>query len=138
MTTRAIGTFAFKHWDEVPYGEDEGGARLTHSSITNDFHGDVEGEGTLQYLMIYRHDGEGWNSADFVGFERISGRIGDRSGSFVLKHAGTYTDGVASASVTVMPGSGTGDLRGLRGEGSFVARHNVQPTPLTLDYNFDQ
>jgi hypothetical protein len=136
MTNHATGAFEFKQWDETPFSEDEGGARLTHSSIRNDFHGDVEGEGTLQYLMIYRHDGEGWNSADFVGFEHVNGRLRDRSGSFVLKHIGTFAGGEARASVMVVPGSGTGDLRGLRGEGSFVARHNVQLTPFTLDYDF--
>jgi hypothetical protein len=88
--------------------------------------------------MIYRYDGDGWNSADYVGFEHVSGRHGDRSGTFVLRHTGTFAGGEARASVTVVPGSGTGELRGLRGEGSFVAGHNVQPTPFTLDYEFEQ
>jgi hypothetical protein len=136
MTKHATGGFSFKQWDEAPFGEDEGGVRLTHASITNDFQGDVEGEGALHYLMVYRHDGEGWNSADFVGYEHVIGRLGDRSGSFVLKHTGTFTGGEARTSLAVVPGSGTGDLRGLRGEGSFVARHNIQPTPFTLDYDF--
>jgi hypothetical protein len=48
MMTHAIGTFAFTQWDEKPFSEDEGGVRLTHSNIRNEFHGDVEGEGTLQ------------------------------------------------------------------------------------------
>jgi hypothetical protein len=138
MTTHATGNFAIKQWDEAPFAEDEGGVRLTHASISNEFHGDVEGESTLHYLMVYRHDGEGWNSADYTGFEHVSGRIGRRSGTFVLKHTGTFAGGEARATIAVVPGSGTGDLRGLRGEGSFIARHTVQPTPFTLEYDFEQ
>src|SRR5688572_1651916 len=115
MTMHATGGFALKQWDEAPFGEAEGGVRLTHASITNEFHGDVEGQGTLHYLMVYRHDGEGWNSADYTGFEYVSGRIGDRLGTFVLQHTGTFADGEARANVAVVSGSGTGELRGLRG-----------------------
>lgn len=138
MTIHATATFQSKQWDEHPYIEHESDARLTHADVRNDFHGDIEGESTLYYLMTYRHDGEGWNSADFVGYEYVNGRPGDRSGSFVLQHTGVFEEGAAKGNLTVVPGSGAGDLRGLWGSGSFVARHNVQPTPFTLDYDFEQ
>ena len=35
----------------------------------------------------------------------------------MLEHSGTFEGGVAEASWSVVPGSGTGELRGLRGEG---------------------
>ncbi|MFL5802893.1 MAG: DUF3224 domain-containing protein [Roseiflexaceae bacterium] len=35
-----------------------------------------------------------------------------------------------------MPGSGTGQLRGMRGEGSTVAHHG-DAQPFTLDYSFE-
>ncbi len=138
MTTRATGSFELKQWDEHPYIEEKDVARLTQASVTNAYRGDIEGEGTLHYLMTYRHDGEGWNSADFVGYEYVNGRLGDRSGSFVLQHTGVFEEGAAKGNLSVVPGSGAGDLRGIRGSGSFVARHNVQPTPFTLDYDFEQ
>src|SRR4051794_14834225 len=93
MTTRANATFEGKSWDEHPFSEIEGGPKLTKASVVNLYHGDIEGEGTLEYLMVYHTAGP----VDFVGFERIVGRIGERTGSFVLRHTGTYADGSAKA-----------------------------------------
>ncbi len=132
MSTQATATFQVKSWDEKPYNEIDDGPKLTRVSVTKSFSGDIEGEGTLEYLMIHRDDG----SASFVGLERVVGRVGDRSGSFVLQHLGTYEEGTAKATFSVVPGSGTGDLRGLRGEGSFASAHTDQ-YPITLDYDFE-
>lgn len=54
--------------------------------------------------------------------------------SFVLEHIGTYTDGIAKAKCRVVLGAGTGDLSGLRGEGSFEAAG--REAPMSLDYEF--
>ena len=82
--------------------------------------------------MIHRDDG----SASFVGLERVVGRVGDRSGSFVLQHTGTFEGGTAKTTWFVVPGSGTGDLRGLRGEGGFASAH-AERYSVTLDYDFE-
>ncbi len=132
MSTHATATFQVKSWDEKPYDEIDDGPKLTRVSVTKSFAGDIEGEGTLEYLMIQRDDG----SASFVGLERVVGRVGDRSGSFVLQHTGTYEEGTAKDAFSVVPGSGTGDLRGLRGEGSFASAH-AENYPITLDYDFE-
>ncbi len=131
MRTHATATFEVKSWEEKPYNEMEGGPKLTRASVAKSFQGDIEGEGTLEYLMIYRDDG----SASFVGLERVVGSVGKRSGSFVLQHSGTFEGGTAKATWSVVPGSGTGELRGLRGEGGFVSAH-AQRYPMTLDYDF--
>jgi hypothetical protein len=102
--------------------------------MTSVFRGDIEGEGVSQSLMTYPDD----NSANFVGLQQVTGNVGGRSGSFVLQVNGSYADGVAQAAWSVVPGSGTGDLRGLRGEGGYVAKHAEYPNvSITLDYNFD-
>jgi hypothetical protein len=132
MATHGTGTFAFSRWDEQPYSQAEGGAKVTHARVTNAYHGDIEGEGQLAYLMFYPDD----RTATFVGLEQVIGRIGDRAGSFVLQHGGTFTDGAATCTWFVVPGSATGDLRGLHGEGGYVASHE-QPTSFTLDYDFE-
>ncbi len=82
--------------------------------------------------MVY----PGNRSAKLVGLERVVGRLGNRWGSFVLEHSGTFEGGVAEASWSVVPGSGTGELRGLRGEGGFASAH-AQHYPITLDYDFE-
>ena len=81
---------------------------------------------------MYREDG----SASFVGLERIRGQLGGRSGSFVLQHIGTFEDGIVRVALTVVPGSGTGKLAGLIGEGSFEAGH-AESFPMTFNYDFD-
>ena len=133
MSTAGTGHFEGKSWEEKPYSEVEGGQKLTHTHVTNAFRGDIEGEGTLEYLTIYHADG----TASFFGLERVVGRIGNRSGSFVLKHSGTFEGGTAKTNWFVIPGSGTGDLRSLRGDGGFIARHGQLQTAYTLDYDFE-
>ena len=132
MSTRATGTFDVKSWDEKPYNEVEGAPKLTRASVTQTFHGDIEGEGTVEFLMVYR-DRE---SASYVGLERVVGRIGDRAGSFVLGVSGTFEGGTATSTWFVVPGSATGELRGLRGDGGFVAPPG-QPATVTLEYDFE-
>lgn len=82
--------------------------------------------------MVYSADG----SACFIGLERVVGRVGERSGSFVLQHNGTFEGGTAKATWFVVPGSGTENLQGLRGEGGFASGHAQQYT-ITLDYDFE-
>ena len=72
MTTHGTGTFTFKSWDETLYSEPEGGKKLTRASVTNTFQGDVEGDGTLEYLMIYQDTARAASS----GWSRSSGRSG--------------------------------------------------------------
>lgn len=132
MSQRATGSFVFTRWDEQPFSEIDGGPKLTHARVSNLFKGDIVGETALEYLMVYRDE----SHASFCGLERLTGRIGGRTGSFVLQHSGTFAEGTVEASWTVVPDSATGELRGLRGAGGFVARHGQQETPYTLDYDF--
>lgn len=132
MTKRVSATFTIDSWDEKPYDEFDDGRKITRASIKKSFMGEVEGEGSLEYLMTYAEDG----SASFVGMERVVGRLGDRSGSFVLRHTGTYEGGVSRALLLVVRGSATGGLSGMRGEGSFVLGH-AEPYTFTLDYGFE-
>jgi hypothetical protein len=130
MTTPGTGSFTVKSWDEQPYSESEGESKLTRASVTNSFHGDVQGESILEYLLIYV-DG---SSGSFIGLEKVVGQVGGRSGSFVLQHSGTFEGKTVQGSWSVVPGSGSGELKGLRGTGGFVAEHGKQATPYTLDY----
>lgn len=133
MCAHATGTFAVKSWDEKPYTEIEGGRKLTRASVTQAFSGDLVGDGAVEWLMCYREDG----SADFVGLQRVVGRIGDRAGSFVLQTAGTFDGREARGTWRVVAGLGTGGLSGLRGEGSFAAPLGPQAS-FSLDYEFEE
>jgi hypothetical protein len=133
MTSHARATFAVKTWDEKAY-EEHDGAKLTRASVTKAYRGDISGEATAESLMFYQPDG----SATFTGLERVVATIGGRQGSFVLEAHGTYRDGTATCECSVVPGSGAGDLIGLRGAGRYVATHADYPNvSFALDYAFE-
>jgi len=129
MKKSANARFAIKSWDEKPYSEGQDQPKLTRASVTKTYTGDIEAEGQVEYLMMYRSDG----SATFVGLERVAGRIGDKTGSFVLQRTGIFESGQAKESYSVIPGSATGDLRGLQADGSSAVGHGMEH-PFTLSY----
>jgi hypothetical protein len=129
MKQTANARFAIKNWDEQAYSEGQDLPRLTRATVTRSFTGDIEGEGQVEYLMMYRSDG----SATFVGLERVTGRIGARSGTFVLQRTGVFEGGQAKESYSVIPGSATGDLQGLLGDGSSAVGHGMEH-PFTLGF----
>jgi uncharacterized protein DUF3224 len=71
-------------------------------------------------------------------FMHARAQIGDRTGSFVLlQTAGTFDGKEAKGALSVVPGSGTGDLRGLRGNGHFSAPFGSTAS-VTLDYDYEE
>ncbi len=113
MAIHATGSFEVKSWDEKPYSEIDGKPKLIHADVVYAYHGDLEGEGTIAYLLCYSNN----NIAYFIGYDQVTGRLGDRRGSFVLQHVGAYEGGAVKDTLTVVPGSATGELSGLRGSG---------------------
>ncbi len=132
MKKSANSRFEIKSWEEKPYSEGHDLPKLTRASVNKTFTGDLEGEGHVEYLMMYRSDG----SAHFVGLERFVGRIGGKSGTFVLQRVGLFESGQAKESYSVIPGSGTGELRDLRGDGSSAVGHGTEH-PFILNYELD-
>ncbi len=72
MSNKVDASFQVNSWDEKPFHEIDGGPKLTRASLTKTFRGDLEGEGTLEYLMIHGKDGV----SSFMGVERVVGRLG--------------------------------------------------------------
>jgi hypothetical protein len=130
--TRAAGRIQVSSYEPTPYDEPGDGPALVEVHVRESFTGDIAGEGTARFLQTARPDG----SASFVGVERVVGAIGGRPGSFVLQDEGTVAGGVVSGSWFVVPGSGTGELAGLRGDGGFTAQLG-QDAEITLDYWFE-
>src|SRR5207244_13439223 len=127
----ANSRFSINSWDEKSYSEGQDLPKLTRAVVTKTFTGDIAGEGHVEYLMMYRSDG----SATFVGLERVIGHVAGKTGSFVLQRTGAFENGVAKESYSVIPGSGTGELRGLRGGGTPAVGHGSEH-PLTLPYDW--
>jgi Protein of unknown function (DUF3224) len=79
------------------------------------FTGDIDGESPVRALQVLRDD----KSASVVSVQRFRGTLGGRQGTFVLQGAEIVENGKIRATWFVVPGSGTGNLSGLRGEGDF-------------------
>ena len=131
MTVTGNATFATTAWDESPYAETDGERKLTRTRAAFAYQGDIEGEGSVEYLMAYSPSGLG----SFVGLERIVCSLGGRFGSFVVQHTGTFDPKSVTTHWHIVPGSGTGELEGLHGGGEVVlAGHG--PYPISFDYDF--
>jgi hypothetical protein len=111
MTSSAAGTFEVTMNPEPPYDTNEG-ASIGRVSIKKLFTGDLAASSSVEMIGA-RSEVKG--SAGYVAIERVSGSLAGRSGTFVLQHSGTMTRGKGELSVTVVPDSGTGELKGIVG-----------------------
>jgi hypothetical protein len=75
-------------------------------------------------------------SASLVSMQRFRGKLGGRQGSLVLQGQETVEKGKIRATWVVVPGSGTGDLARLSGEGGFEGDFG-KGSQGTLDYWFE-
>lgn len=129
MKYSATSAFTIDSWKAEPYDERDGIA-LSRTRVTKTFTGDLAGSSTAELLMAMApHE-----SAAYVGFERIEGRLNGRSGSFVLHHTATGERGKQSGSWMIVPDSGTGELAGIRGAANILIAPDGGHT-LVLDYD---
>ena len=128
---RADATFVNETYDAETY-DDRDGTALGKIHITRRFDGDLEGEATAELLTAMTETG----TAVYVALDRITGRLDGRSGSFVLHHRGTVSAEGAVTDGAIVPGSGTAELRGLRGEGTITVDEEGTHR-LTLEYELD-
>ena len=127
--TRVAGTFKVLGWEERPYDAPDLPA-LTHASVSQELLGDIEGEASVTYLLASRED----KTTSFIGLARVVGRIREREGTFVMLDVGTFETGTAKGRWTIVPGTSTGDLQGISGEGSFDTTHDT--ATYTLEVSF--
>ncbi|MBV9995530.1 MAG: DUF3224 domain-containing protein [Caulobacteraceae bacterium] len=116
--------------EAAPY--DRTSPALTEIRIAESFTGGIEGESAVRALQVQRPD----RSASLVSLQRFQGRLDGRQGAFVLQGAEVVTNGKIKATWFVVPGSGTGALAGLRGEGGFEGAFGKSSVG-TLDYWFE-
>jgi hypothetical protein len=110
MTRHARGTFEVSI-TPVPSAEGaapDGPGRMT---LTKTFHGDIDATGEGEMLATLGPD----QSGAYAALERVRGAVNGRTGTFALVHRGVMDRGAQDLSITVVPGSGTGDLTGIAG-----------------------
>lgn len=132
MTHHLDTKFEITSWDERPYRELDDAGKFTRADVQlTASAGGLEAEAFFEALMCYLGDG----SSSYVSLLHVSGRIGERAGSFTLQGNGTYDGTTARTDFAVVPNSGSGDLAGISGSGVSVSTHADYPyMPLTLDY----
>jgi hypothetical protein len=112
MSTHASGSFDANRTPYPPYDTAEG-ATLRRTTITKLFKGDLQGKSVVEMLSAMT-DVQG--SAGYVAIERVTGALHGLAGSFVLQHSGTMSRrGIPTLTVSVVPDSGTGALKGIAG-----------------------
>lgn len=122
---------SFTSWDEVPgWGPDAPLPRLAVATVAFAYAGDLEATSSSRAVLAYGADGTGTS----LGFETVTGTLHGVAGSFVLRHEDTFSAEAVTLAYRIVPGSGTGGLEGIRGEGSTVAEHGSSATPFPLTY----
>lgn len=127
-----------KSWDESRIAEADAGRAVARVTFATSYAGDIEGESTNCLLICYvggDPDKPETLVGPYLGYEQVTGTLAGRSGTFVLEARGEHSGGVARTDVRVVPESGTGELGGLRGEGSYAA--GSMEYTLTLDYELE-
>jgi hypothetical protein len=130
-SNRAKATFEVTSWDETPYAEPADGLTLSRITVAKNFSGEIEGESIAELLTCQAAEA----AAGYVAYEVVVARVGGRAGSFVIQHAARRDGSDDRLFGVVVPGSGTGELTGLRGEGEF--RREESGATFTLDYTLE-
>lgn len=128
MSLQASATFEIESWKEEPWQEQEG-VKLTRTTVTKIFKGDIEGQSTAQLLMAYAREG----SRAYGGFERFTGQLNGQPGSFILHHSASESSGKQSAQWSILPNSGTDELHSITGTAQITVGQGGKHT-LTLNY----
>ena len=129
MSRRATGAFEITAWEQAAYDEPAEGPKLARATVRKNFRGELAGESTAELLLCEDEAG----GIAYTALERVVGRVGDRSGSFLLLNGAMRGGDMTRAHGRIVPDSGTGELRGLRGE--VEIRHDEQGAVFVLDYN---
>jgi hypothetical protein len=90
---------------------------LSRYSIDKQIHGDLEA--TTKGEMFSGGDPKA-GVAGYVAIEVVTGTLAGRHGSFALQHSATMDSSGLKMSVVVVPGSGTGELKGIAGTFTIV------------------
>jgi hypothetical protein len=112
--------------------ETVGSSKLKVLRLAETFAGAIEGTSQVRALQMVSANGK----VSQVSLQSFDGAIDGRRGCFALQGSGTVDNGRIESRWFVVPGSGAGELTGLRGEGGFTGRFG-EGSRATLDYWFE-
>lgn len=128
MSTRAITAFAVTSWDATPIDEPAEGTPQGRVTVGKTFTGELDGTSIAELLTCQGPEGAG-----YVATERITGTLHGHAGTFVVQHGGLMEgETVLEQFGWIIPGSGTGALKGLTGTCRYT--HDASGATLLLEY----
>ncbi len=129
MTHHAQGSFTVKVQPITP-APAEG---ISRYSIDKEIHGDLEA--TSKGEMFSAGDPR-QGLAGYVAIETVTGTLAGKYGSFALQHMATMDKEGPKMNIVVVPGSGTGDLKGIAG--TFTIHIDGGKHSYDLDYTLPE
>jgi Protein of unknown function (DUF3224) len=110
VTQHATGTFEVKITPQDDKSDDASMGRMTFDKQwTGDLSGNSKGQ------MLTGGDLK-TGSAGYVAMEKVTATVKGRKGTFIFQHSATMNAGQGDLNITVVPGSGTEDLKGISGK----------------------
>lgn len=119
-------TYENVHADESPISGAANEPAISRGTRRRRFDGEISGEGTAEILVAR-------GTADRLGYvatERFVGSVQGKSGTFLLQHGSAIDRGELTPFGYIVPGTGTGELAGIRGE----VRMTTDTLMLTYDF----
>jgi len=109
---------------------------MTKASVEYAMTGEISGRSAMEYLMFYKYfdvKDPHKSSAVYIGLMRFVGTVKGREGSFVIEDHGTFEGGSAKSALEIVADSGTGNLKGIRGSGRYLADQKRNEIELNYD-----
>jgi hypothetical protein len=110
--SRATGSFDVK----ITQQDDKTDPAIARYVFDKQFHGDLEATSKGEMLSTGGAKGTG----GYVAIEIVTGKLNGHAGSFAFQHTGSMIDNAFTLIVTVVPGSGTGELAGITGKMNII------------------
>jgi hypothetical protein len=135
---KAIATFSPTKWDEKTYDQISPSTKMTKASVEYAIKGELEGVALVEYLMYYGDydDRDPHKStALYIGLTRFKGTVNGKAGTFATEDRGKFEGGTATTTSSIIPGSGTDDLRGIAGTAKSLATQ--RGSKLDLEYSLN-
>jgi hypothetical protein len=128
--TVARGTFDVKL---SPQADDSAAAGpFNRLFLSKQYQGELQASSNGQMLGAEAAEGSG----GYVALEYVTGALNGLRGSFVLQHVGTMRKGAPALNVSVVPDSGTEQLKGIAGSMTIVVEGNKHY--YTFDYTIER
>jgi Protein of unknown function (DUF3224) len=131
MTKTVETALKIASWDEEPAEEFADGTKICHSESRLEGAEEIRSAASRS-LLYYRADG----TSSFVVVMRVEATLDGHAGAFVLSGTGTYDGTTAAQRLTIVDGSGSGELAGISGSARSDSTHADYPNmPLVVDYD---